>query len=106
MPENTVYVGRPTVYGNPYYVGEVGRELALALFRNSANGIWAGPLLPDSLSEQRRRNAYDAHQRFMNRIKGHPLEVIRMGLRGKDLACWCPLGQPCHADILLELANQ
>lgn len=27
-------------------------------------------------------------------------------LRGKDLACWCPLGQPCHADVLLELANR
>lgn len=26
-------------------------------------------------------------------------------LRGKDLACWCPLGQPCHADVLLRLAN-
>lgn len=27
-------------------------------------------------------------------------------LRGKNLACWCPLDRPCHADILLELANQ
>jgi hypothetical protein len=27
-------------------------------------------------------------------------------LRGKNLACWCPLDQPCHADVLLELANQ
>lgn len=26
-------------------------------------------------------------------------------LRGKDLSCWCPPGKPCHADILLELAN-
>jgi hypothetical protein len=26
-------------------------------------------------------------------------------LAGRDLACWCPLGQPCHADVLLELAN-
>ena len=26
-------------------------------------------------------------------------------LRGHDLACWCPLGQPCHADVLLEIAN-
>lgn len=26
-------------------------------------------------------------------------------LRGKDLACWCPLDQPCHADVLLEIAN-
>lgn len=27
-------------------------------------------------------------------------------LRGKDLACWCALDQPCHADVLLELANK
>lgn len=33
------------------------------------------------------------------------LERIRAELRGHDLACWCPLGQPCHADVLLELAN-
>lgn len=26
-------------------------------------------------------------------------------LRGKDLACWCPLDQPCHADVILEIAN-
>jgi hypothetical protein len=27
-------------------------------------------------------------------------------LRGKNLACWCPLDAPCHADVLLELANR
>ena len=27
-------------------------------------------------------------------------------LRGKDLACWCKIGEPCHADILIELANK
>ena len=27
-------------------------------------------------------------------------------LRGKNLACWCPLDQPCHADVLLEIANK
>ena len=27
-------------------------------------------------------------------------------LRGKDLACWCPLDQPCHADVLIEFANR
>jgi hypothetical protein len=31
---------------------------------------------------------------------------IRRHLAGKDLACWCPLDQPCHADVLLEIANQ
>ena len=32
-------------------------------------------------------------------------DEIRGVLRGKDLACWCPLGVPCHADVLLEIAN-
>lgn len=33
------------------------------------------------------------------------LAAIRAELAGHDLACWCPIGQPCHADVLLELAN-
>jgi hypothetical protein len=33
------------------------------------------------------------------------LPKITEQLRGRDLACWCPLDQPCHADVLLELAN-
>ncbi len=32
-------------------------------------------------------------------------EKIREALHGKNLACWCPLDQPCHADVLLEIAN-
>ena len=32
-------------------------------------------------------------------------DEIRSELAGKDLACWCPLDQPCHADVLLEIAN-
>jgi hypothetical protein len=35
-----------------------------------------------------------------------PLSLDCSELRGKDLACWCPLDQPCHADVLLEIANQ
>lgn len=27
-------------------------------------------------------------------------------LRGKNLACWCPIGAPCHADVLLQMANK
>lgn len=30
---------------------------------------------------------------------------VRRELAGKDLACWCPVGQPCHGDVLLEVAN-
>lgn len=31
--------------------------------------------------------------------------VARRQLAGRDLACWCPPGQPCHADVLLDVAN-
>ena len=34
-----------------------------------------------------------------------PSDIIRRELAGKDLVCWCPLYRPCHADILLDLAN-
>lgn len=34
------------------------------------------------------------------------LHFIACDLRGKNLACWCALDKPCHADVLLELANR
>lgn len=75
MPENAVYVGRPTKWGNPYSVSVWGtRERALGEFR-ALMGRW-----PEFVE-------------------------MTLELRGKDLACWCPLDQPCHADVLLELAN-
>lgn len=33
------------------------------------------------------------------------VEEIRRELAGRDLACWCKPGDPCHGDVLLELAN-
>jgi coenzyme F420 biosynthesis associated uncharacterized protein len=33
------------------------------------------------------------------------IEQIRTDLAGKTLLCWCEIGQPCHADVLLEIAN-
>ncbi len=39
-------------------------------------------------------------------VIGYPSDdEIRRHLRGKNLACWCPLDQPCHADVLLRIAN-
>ncbi|MDE1854586.1 MAG: DUF4326 domain-containing protein [Thaumarchaeota archaeon] len=79
MPPNTVYVGRPTIWGNPWKFNE-NRDTILKEYRRwllSEGGI-----------------------SFWHR--SHSISE----LRGKNLACWCPLDQPCHADILLELANQ
>jgi hypothetical protein len=76
MPPNTVYVGRPTKWGNPYHIaGFVSREGAVRNYH-----IWL-----------RERLVEDPH--FLDELKD------------KDLACWCRLDEPCHADILLKFLS-
>lgn len=41
----------------------------------------------------------DLHREYVT------VEDVRRELAGKDLACWCKPGHPCHADVLLEVAN-
>jgi hypothetical protein len=74
-PPNTMFVARPSLLGNPYSVAEHGRAEALRLYRE---WIMDQPEL---------------------------IEMLRRDMRGLSLACWCPPGVPCHADILLEIAN-
>lgn len=51
------------------------------------------------------RAAYEADIADMsNADKAFFMDKVKE-LRGKNLACWCRLDQPCHADVLLELAN-
>jgi hypothetical protein len=85
MPPDTVYVGRPTRWGNPFQFGPAPlwrytREEAVALYR-----IWA---------------AERAHDAFL--AGWDWLEP----LRGRRLACWCPLEKACHVDVLLELLDE
>lgn len=74
VPADAVYVGRPTIWGNPYVIGRDGdRDEVIRKYRE-----------------------YVTHR---------PDLLARLPeLRGKDLVCWCA-PKPCHADILLELAN-
>lgn len=91
MPEGAVYVGRPTKWGNPFRVGDRpdrndepwSREKCLEMFRFTTCPT-------------------DRHGIFTN---FEMCEIDVRPLRGKDLACWCRLDQPCHADVLLEIAN-
>ena len=88
LPEGAIYVGRPSIYGNPFQV----TDTFLARVAVNVFAEWADRETVDS-------NLYAAeHVRLMAALE-------RGDLRGKDLACWCPLDQPCHADVLLELAN-
>jgi hypothetical protein len=95
MPENAIYVGRPTKWGNPFPVDIYG-EQAIELYRR-----W---LLGDMSIDEMSRLSYEGSPQVtlatMRRF------VQPHELRGKDLACWCKEGSPCHADILLRLANQ
>lgn len=85
---DAVIVARPSKYGNPVSVNHLmedfsdprsARKVAVELFKDG---------------------------RGMNDWPSYPTdEEIRAELVGMDLACWCPLDQPCHADVLLELAN-
>jgi len=80
MPANTVRVTRPGRWGNPFRVGDFGipdQAAAVDRYREWLEGRVTGPQRPASFEE----------------------------LRGKNLACWCRLGTPCHADVLLELTN-
>ncbi len=90
MPENTVKVDRTTKWGNPFVVGEHGtRAECVRLFE-----LMLGGLLCLSTGNGDAQTAYMAMARR-----------DREQLRGKNLACWCPPGAACHADVLLVMAN-
>jgi hypothetical protein len=81
MPPDTVKVDRSTQWGNDFIAGEDGdAAFCVELFRHDL----------------------DKFQVF------HPeqFEKYIAPLRGKNLACWCALDAPCHAAVLLELANE
>ncbi|CAM5506753.1 hypothetical protein SANTM175S_07205 [Streptomyces antimycoticus] len=102
-PDNCVIVTRPSRFGNPFTVAgaidngyaetpEQARAICTTVFRSWLRGNrdwWMGP------------KADATRERILDSLPD---------LRGRDLACWCPLpaeGQPdhCHAQVLLELAN-
>ena len=102
MPEGAVYVGRPTIYGNPFRVGVPFCGPTIRTIHTPAEAVgsfraWAqldtlDPLLWDS-------GLIVAHVYLRAALQ-------RGDLAGRDLACWCPLSSPCHADVLLEMANR
>lgn len=99
MPEGAVYVGRPTKWGNPFQVGTP-----------RPRPEW-NPDIPAILWTPETATA--AYRRWLTTTASQPLygvdrAVILIALPelcGRDLCCWCPLDSPCHADVLLEIAN-
>lgn len=89
-PDGAVIVDRTSRYGNPYRVGVDVADNAEAVKRYAE---WIV-------------NPTSQPKRCGNRIF-HPTTVARLTaeLGGRDLVCFCGLDQPCHADVLLALAN-
>jgi hypothetical protein len=100
-----IAVTRPGKWGNPYDIRMFGRELVMAVFENTVNGIWD----PRPLAGQSDRICdlmYAAHHRWLKRLGAHPLNLMRSELRGHNLACYCGPTDACHADIYLEILNK
>lgn len=113
MPEGAIYVGRPSRWQNHFRVIRDGSLMGDPLYRVTITEGRAAPIdrflgggheLPHA-----RRQAADLfrHDLLIDFSTFADMERDYLGpLRGHDLACWCPLDQPCHADVLLELANR
>ncbi len=87
MTPNTIYVGRPSKWGNPIRVGAVNT-------------------LPNSFMYVVKNNA-EAVQAYREWIFENERTALRQEIKKslKNLDCWCKLSDPCHADVLLEIAN-
>ena len=104
MPEGAIYVGRPSRWGNPFRIGERthlwhrATTAPYAFYRDwfmVVDNAHAVRLFETVLTDR---------ERWLDNW-GLP-DGWEAQLAGRDLACWCPLDQPCHADVLLEIANQ
>ncbi len=104
-PENTIYVGRPSKWGNPFVVGVDGNaEEVVELYRKYMSNE-----ISDEMTTWRNSFYGKWEQlKFMSSPwKGFVMVCAGQleELRGKNLSCFCKEDQPCHADILLKLAN-
>lgn len=86
MPPNTAKVDRSTRFGNPFRPVLVDAETCVRNFRE-----WL---------------TTEGEGRFGMSFEAAVMRERLHGIRGKNLACWCKPGAPCHADVLLELANK
>ncbi|RVL61047.1 DUF4326 domain-containing protein [Sinorhizobium meliloti] len=87
-----VHVGRPGPWGNPFVVGNHGdAAYCVDLYKALLAGLLRVGADPDIAALERTR-----------RFVAENVEE----LRGKNLACWCRPGAPCHADVLITVANR
>jgi hypothetical protein len=109
MPENATYVGRTGgrfCWGNP---ARVGMHFKIGEKFNGQKPYHAYFCVPEMFADETftyvdsAATAVDLFRKLID--NGYMSRGLIEGLRGRDLVCWCRLDQPCHADVLLEIAN-
>ncbi|GAS92665.1 DUF4326 domain-containing protein [Mycolicibacterium brisbanense] len=113
MPEGAKYVGRPSRWGNPFriYHGHTLIGPSWGVARDNWRHIPADICIFAYVTASGGMDTQEAVDQFRllmtvrRRDEPDRLDAWLSPLRGHDLACWCPLSSPCHADVLLELAN-
>ncbi len=97
MPPDTVYVGRPTKWGNPFNATQVGTMFSHYGYPAPIMELYSPPSL------ERCIDLYTAH--LATKLIYEDDDFLSP-LTGKNLCCWCSLDQLCHADVLLRIANE
>lgn len=104
MPENTAKVDRSSFYGNPFVVYPA---------KTTLGGVWKQGFIVNGFEttffDDRSEAAALSVKAFRAWVQSPANAKYAAAvplLRGKNLACWCKLGTPCHADVLLEIANR
>jgi len=107
LPGNTIVVDRSTPFGNPFPVTK-GTSRSMGVTTPVwIIGTWEGPAMWfRDTKEEAMTLSVDAYRAWVAQPpQANIRERARLALRGKNLACWCPPSSPCHADVLLEIAN-
>ena len=94
LPDGAVVVARPSKWGNPY-------RFTWSEWKKRDAAVARAEVVAEFRARLEKFGWYYT-QPFGPRTT---VADIRLALKGKDLYCWCPLDQSCHADVLLEIAN-
>lgn len=94
MPANTMKVDRTTRFGNPF-------TPTMLCVSNSKVHEHGKPI-----GQAGAVKAFDTLMATNLRLEPAKTRALLEQLRGRNLACWCKLDEPCHADVLLRLANE
>lgn len=117
LPAGAIYVGRPSLFGNPWSLADARNhgvpepDRAAWCVRKYRQELDHGGLLGDwggIVSEARWEAMATLMDELPQELDADGNQSVRPLFRhllrdATALACWCPLDRPCHADALIEL---